>query len=154
MAIIIHEIWHAGSACGDKFQLCREILDWTQKLYIFLEKLWKFVYSVLRIFLCQILPVEKWQINYVFSSKTELQVATCKGLGVFWKLLFRWKGSIYKLVSNGGRRKWRRSEFWYLGVAKSTSLPHCLLHSLPHLPSRPEWKWTGMLEKWNSGFVI
>ena len=25
-------------------------------------------------------------------------MATCKGLGVFWKLLFRWKGSIYKLV--------------------------------------------------------
>nr|XP_053626501.1 bestrophin-3-like [Cherax quadricarinatus] len=26
------------------------------------------------------------------------QVATCSGLGCFWKLLFRWKGSIYKLV--------------------------------------------------------
>ena len=27
-----------------------------------------------------------------------VQVATSSGLGVFWKLLFRWKGSIYKLV--------------------------------------------------------
>jgi len=26
------------------------------------------------------------------------EVATSDGLGVFWKLLFRWKGSIYKLV--------------------------------------------------------
>ena len=26
------------------------------------------------------------------------QVATSHGLGVFWKLLVRWKGSIYKLV--------------------------------------------------------
>lgn len=26
------------------------------------------------------------------------EVATCTGLGVFWKLLFRWRGSIYKLV--------------------------------------------------------
>nr|XP_045611052.1 bestrophin homolog 17-like isoform X1 [Procambarus clarkii]XP_045611055.1 bestrophin homolog 17-like isoform X1 [Procambarus clarkii]XP_045611056.1 bestrophin homolog 17-like isoform X1 [Procambarus clarkii] len=26
------------------------------------------------------------------------QVATCSGFGCFWKLLFRWKGSIYKLV--------------------------------------------------------
>jgi len=26
------------------------------------------------------------------------QVATSSGLGVFWKLLFKWKGSIYKLV--------------------------------------------------------
>ena len=27
-----------------------------------------------------------------------VQVATSHGLGVFWKLLVRWKGSIYKLV--------------------------------------------------------
>ncbi|XP_050444136.1 bestrophin-1-like [Adelges cooleyi] len=26
------------------------------------------------------------------------QVATCSGMGVFWKLLFRWRGSIYKLL--------------------------------------------------------
>ncbi|PSN38138.1 hypothetical protein C0J52_08231 [Blattella germanica] len=26
------------------------------------------------------------------------QVATCRGLGCFWKLLFRWHGSIYKLL--------------------------------------------------------
>ncbi|RXG68501.1 Bestrophin-2 [Armadillidium vulgare] len=26
------------------------------------------------------------------------EVASCKGFGCFWKLLFRWKGSIYKLV--------------------------------------------------------
>lgn len=26
------------------------------------------------------------------------QVATSTGLGVFWKLLFLWRGSIYKLV--------------------------------------------------------
>ncbi|KAG8222326.1 hypothetical protein J437_LFUL001868 [Ladona fulva] len=26
------------------------------------------------------------------------EVATCRGLGVFWKLLFRWRGSIYKLL--------------------------------------------------------
>ncbi|CAG2067043.1 unnamed protein product, partial [Timema podura] len=26
------------------------------------------------------------------------EVATCTGLGCFWKLLFRWRGSIYKLL--------------------------------------------------------
>ncbi|XP_023340441.1 uncharacterized protein LOC111710568 isoform X2 [Eurytemora carolleeae] len=26
------------------------------------------------------------------------EVATCTGLGAFWKLLFKWKGSVYKLV--------------------------------------------------------
>ena len=84
------------------------------------------------------------------SSQTKLQVATCKGLGVFWKLLFRWKGSIYKLVSGGGRR--RRSKLCFPGLAKSSSLPHRLLHSLPHLSPHPEWRWTGTLGKWNSGF--
>ena len=40
---------------------------------------------------------QQHQLLRIFSQ-TKLQVATCKGLGVFWKLLFRWKGSIYKLV--------------------------------------------------------
>ena len=30
--------------------------------------------------------------------KYNQQVATSSGLGVFWKLLFKWRGSVYKLV--------------------------------------------------------
>ncbi|XP_071522927.1 uncharacterized protein [Panulirus ornatus] len=33
-------------------------------------------------------------MTVTYTSK----VATCRGFGCFWKLLFRWKGSIYKLV--------------------------------------------------------
>ena len=29
---------------------------------------------------------------------SDVKVATCSGLGVFWRLLFQWRGSIYKLV--------------------------------------------------------
>ena len=31
-------------------------------------------------------------------TTSHLQVATASGLGVFWKLLLLWRGSIYKLV--------------------------------------------------------
>ena len=78
----------------------------------------------------------------------KLKVATCKGLGVFWKLLFRWKGSIYKLVGGHGinERRWRW-EFTFSGLAKFTSLPHRLLHFISHLSPSSGWKWTGKLHK-------
>ena len=36
--------------------------------------------------------------DYYSISLFSFQVATSSGLGVFWKLLLKWKGSIYKLV--------------------------------------------------------
>ena len=47
------------------------------------------------------------------------EVATSHGLGVFWKLLFRWKGSIYKLV-------WQNLAV-YLVLYSSLSLTYRLL---------------------------
>ena len=37
-------------------------------------------------------------IYYHYHKYCFYQVATSSGLGVFWKLLIKWKGSIYKLV--------------------------------------------------------
>ena len=77
-------------------------------------------------------------------------MATCKGLGVFWKLLFRWKGSIYKLVSGHGvKRRWEK-EISFSGLAKLTSLPHRLLRFISHLSPSSGWKWTGKLQKGQS----
>jgi hypothetical protein len=39
--------------------------------------------------------VQKPHQNHLFL--VDAQVATCTGFGVFWKVLFRWKGSIYKV---------------------------------------------------------
>eukprot|EP00091_Calanus_sinicus_P025335 TRINITY_DN9614_c0_g1_i1.p1 TRINITY_DN9614_c0_g1~~TRINITY_DN9614_c0_g1_i1.p1 ORF type:complete len:159 (-),score=41.36 TRINITY_DN9614_c0_g1_i1:1-453(-) len=36
--------------------------------------------------------------HFTMTISYQQQVATSSGLGVFWKLLFKWKGSIYKLV--------------------------------------------------------
>ena len=39
MRTCVYMVFVTSSACGDTFQLCEEISDWTQNLYIFVENL-------------------------------------------------------------------------------------------------------------------
>ena len=80
------------------WQIFSEYWAFARKVYISYTAVWPHRWHSIRspCLECNIISV-CLQINKMTISYGQ-QVATSSGLGVFWKLLFRWRGSIYKLV--------------------------------------------------------